>query len=606
MSSTGLRSRSRKAPAGLKGARKSEFPAFVEPCDPSLRQRAPIGDDWVYEIKADGYRAQIHVHDGNVSAYSRTGVNWTGQFSVIAKAAEQLKVRQAVFDGEAVVYGEMGVPDFQALRRELGRKRLGGLRYHAFDLLHLNGYDLRNVPYVRRKELLKQVLAGAPEQLIYVGYVEAEGDRVFQHACNMGLEGVVGKRRQSIYRSGRTDDWVKLKCTKSDNFPIVAFVEKLGVHPRRIASLYLGRRKDDKFVYAGKARTGYSETTARELREQLDPLIIERSPLSEPVRKPKATWVQPALDAEIEYGGLTDDGLLREAVFKGIRDDLRTVSSPPIQPAAPSRKAHIGVPRENILQLLPDAVVPSKDELVRYWRKVGKRALHFLGGRPLKLVRHTHRTTFYHKGKLPPIPQSVHQLRISKREGGEGVRVWVDDVEGLIGLVAMGAIEIHPWAATVDDIERADRLVFDLDPGPGVAWDFVVETAFSLKRILEDEGHESWPKLTGGKGLHLMAPIEPRVSHDKARVYCRSLVELVAGAKPDAYTISPLPARRNNRIFLDYLRNGRGTTAIGAYSPRAREGFPVAAPVAWKDIERGVRPDAYTLSRPPRRAWLQD
>jgi bifunctional non-homologous end joining protein LigD len=260
------------------------------------------------------------------------------------------------------------------------------------------------------------------------------------------------------------------------------------------------------------------------------------------------------------------------------------------------------VPRENILQLLPDAVAPSKDELVRYWRKVGKRALHFLGGRPLKLVRHTHRTTFYHKGKLPPIPESVHQLRISKREGGEGVRVWVDDIEGLIGLVAMGAIELHPWAATVDDIERADRLVFDLDPGPGVAWGFVVETAFNLKRILEDEGHESWPKLTGGKGLHLMAPIEPRVSHDKARVYCRSLVERVAAAKPDAYTISPLPARRNNRIFLDYLRNGRGTTAVGAYSPRAREGFPVAAPVTWKDIERGVRPDAYTLRRPPRRA----
>ncbi|HKH00329.1 MAG TPA: DNA ligase D [Bradyrhizobium sp.] len=602
MSATGLRSRPKKPPAGLKGARKAEFPTFIEPCDPSLRQRAPAGDDWVYEIKADGYRAQVHVRDGNATAYSRTGLNWTGQFSVITEAAERLAVRQAVFDGEAVVYGATGVPDFQALRRELGRKRVGGLRYHAFDLLHLDGYDLRKVPYVARKELLKTVLADAPEQLIYVGYVEAQGNRVLQHACNMGLEGVVGKRRESIYRSGRAEDWVKLKCTKSDNFPIVAFVEKLGARPRRIASLYLGRRKQGKLLYAGKARTGYSESTAREIREQLDPLIVETSPLSEPVRKPKATWVQPALDAEIEYGGLTDDGLLRAAVFKGIRDDLRTVSSPPIQPEAPPRKPHIGVPRENILQLLPDAVAPSKDELVRYWRKVGKRALHFLGGRPLKLVRHTHRTTFYHKGKLPPIPDSVHQLRISKRQGGEGVRVWVDDVEGLIGLVTMGAVELHPWAATVDDIERADRLVFDLDPGPGVAWEFVVETALHLKRILEDKGYESWPKLTGGKGLHLMAPMEPRLSHDNARAFCRSLVEQVAAVKPEAYTISPVPARRNNRIFLDYLRNGRGTTAVGAYSPRARAGFPVAAPVSWKDIERGVRPDAYTLRRPPRRA----
>jgi bifunctional non-homologous end joining protein LigD len=601
MAATRLRSRSRNSPAGVTGARTAEFPGFIEPCDPSLRQHAPAGDDWLYEIKADGYRAQVHVRDGNVVVYSRTGLNWTEQFRDIVEAVERLKLRQAIFDGEAVAYGANGIPDFQALRRELGKNRLGRLRYHAFDLLRWDGYDLRKVAYVERKKLLAQVLAGVPEKLIYVGYLEEEGDRVFQHACNMGLEGVVGKRRQSLYRSGRTEDWIKLKCTKSDNFPIVAFVEKLGARPRRIASLYLGRRKQGELLYAGKARTGYSEATARQLREQLDPLIVKTSPLSDPISKPKATWVQPALDAEIEYGGLTDDGLLREAVFKGIRDDLRTVSSPPIQPAASSRKPHIGVPRENVLQLLPDAVAPSKDELVRYWRKVGKRALHYLGRRPLKLVRHTHRTTFYHMGKLPPIPESVHQLRITKREGGEGIRLWVDDVEGLIGLVAMDAVELHPWAATVDDIEHADRLVFDLDPGAGVAWEFVVETAFKLRRILEDEGYDSWPKLTGGKGLHLMVPVERRLSHDKARLYCKSLVEIVASAKPDAYTLSPVPARRKGRIFLDYLRNGRGTTAVGAYSPRAHAGFPVAAPVSWKEIERGVRPDEYTLARPPRR-----
>src|SRR5947209_12606611 len=191
-----------------------------------------------------------------------------------------------------------------------------------------------------------------------------------------------------------------------------------------------------------------------------------------------------------------DDGLLREAVFKGIRDDLKKVSSPSIQPVArPSKAVHIGVPRENILQLLPDAVAPSKDELVRYWRKVGSRALHFLARRPLKLVRHTHGTTFYHKGKLPAVPGSVHQLRIEKREGGEGVRLWVDDVEGLLGLVEMDAVELHPWAATVDNIERPDRLVFDLDPGPGVAWEFVIETALALRRMLEADGYHPSPKL---------------------------------------------------------------------------------------------------------------
>ena len=501
-----------------------------------------------------------------------------------------------------MVYGAAGIPDFQALRRELGKKGSGRLHYHAFDLLHLDGYELRNVPYASQAAS-EAGPCGRAEPLIYVEYLEAEGDRVFHNACKIGLEGVVAKRRNSIYRSGRTDDWIKLKCTKSDNFPIVAFVEKLGAHPRRIASLYLGRHKEGKLVYAGKARTGYSEATARDVRERLDPPIVKSSPLSVPVKKPKATWVEPTVEAEIEYGGLTDDGLLREAVFKGVRDDLITVPAPSIQPSASTRKAsHAGVPRENILQLLPDAIAPTKEELIRYWRKVGKRALHYLGRRPLKLVRHTHGTTFYHKGKLPPIPDTVHQLRIQKREGGEGVRVWVDDIEGLIGLVEMDAVELHPWAATVDDIERPDRLVFDLDPGPGVAWPFVVETALRLKAMLQDEGYESWPKLTGGKGLHLMVPIEPRFSHDKARLYCKSLVARLEATRPDAYTISPLPARRSNRIYLDYLRNGRGTTAVGAYSPRAREGFPVAAPVTWKQIEQGVRPDAYTLRRPPRRA----
>jgi bifunctional non-homologous end joining protein LigD len=207
----------------------------------------------------------------------------------------------------------------------------------------------------------------APEPLIYVQYLEADGDRVFEHACRMGLEGVVAKRRISIYRSGRSDDWIKLKCTKSDNFPI-AFVEKLGANPRRIASLYLGRHKDGKLVYVGKARTGYTQATAREVRERLDPLIMKNSPLSVPVKKPKATWVEPALEAEIEFGGLTDDGLLREAVFKAIRDDPSTVAAPSIAPSASSRMPRRGgVPRENILQLLPDAIAPSKEELIGYW-----------------------------------------------------------------------------------------------------------------------------------------------------------------------------------------------------------------------------------------------
>ena len=556
----------------------------------------------MYEIKADGYRAQVHARGSEVTVYSRRGLDWTGQFAAIADAAKRIEAHDFILDGEAVVYGATGRPDFQALRRELGGGHADRLRYHAFDLLWLEGRDLRQVPYLERKRLLQALLAGAPPTFIYVEYLEADGELAFQHACRMGLEGLVAKRRDSVYRSGRVESWIKLKCVKSDTFPIVAFVEKLGAHPRRIASLYIGRREGERLLYAGKAPSGYTEDVAREVRERLDPFILKQSPLSVPVNKPKATWVQPVVEVEIEYAGTTDDGLLRAPVFKGLRDDL---AAPAVlvrsEPASPGR-GRGGVPRENILQLLPDAVAPSKEQLDAYWRKVGKRALHYLGGRPLKLVRHTRGTTFYHKGKLPPIPASVHQLRIEKREGGEGVRVWVDDVEGLLGLVAMDAVELHPWAATVDDIEHPDRLIFDLDPGEGVAWEIVVDTALTLRRMLEDEGLRPWPKLTGGKGMHLMAPIPPSLTHDQAREVCHALARRLESTAPDRSTLGADPALRKGRIFIDYLRNGRGNTAIGAYSPRVRPGFPVAAPVTWREIEAGIAPDAFSMERPPKRA----
>lgn len=583
--------------------RSQQTRPYIEPCDPTLSERAPVGREWLYEIKADGYRAQVHLRDDRVTVYSRRGLDWTQQFQAIADAAKKLNGKDAIIDGEAVVYGGSGVPDFQSLRRELGKRKSGALRYHAFDLLYLDGQDLRRHPYVERKQKLQELLTDAPETFIYVDYLEADGDRVFEHACKMGLEGIVAKRRDSLYRSGRTDSWIKLKCRKSDTYPIVAFVEKLGAQPRKIASLYLGRHEGDAMLYAGKARSGYTEEVARDLRERLDPYIQRESPLTQRIKKPKATWLNPVVEAEIEYSGITDDGLLREAAFKGVRDDLAT-SPRPTQPPYVSRgakRSEHGVPRENILQLLPDAVAPSKEQLAAYWRRTAKRALKYLGGRPLKLVRHAHGITFYHKGPLPPIPASVHQLHIEKREGGEGVRVWVDDLNGLLGLIDMDAVELHPWAATVDDIEHPDRLVFDLDPGPGVAWDFVRETAFKLRALLEEEHYESWPKLTGGKGMHVMVPIEPRITHDQARDYCRRMAQAIAATAPDRYTTSSAPQARLNRIYIDYLRNGRGNTAIGAYSPRARRGFPIAAPITWRDVERAIAADAYSFDRIPRR-----
>ena len=582
--SVALRSRE-----SAKRSQKASYPVFIEPCHPAERDRPPSGDNWIHEIKADGYRAQVHVRDGKATVYSRRGYDWTETFASIAKAAETLTVRHAVLDGEAIVQDAKGVADYHALRRELARKRSGNLTYYVFDLLYLDGQDLRQQRLLERKQKLKALVAKSP-RFLFVDHLAADPEDIYAHACKMGLEGIVSKKRNAPYRSGRQEAWIKAKCKKSGSFPVIAFVEKLGAKPRRMASFYIGRWQHRRLLYAGKVQSGYTYEEARAVRERLDPLITGKSPLHEPIKKPKATWVAPQIEAEVEYSSITEGGVLREPVFKALREDLQSQLPRP-------RKRSDGVPRENILQLLPDAVVPSKEELAVYWRRVAKRALPFLANRPLKLVRHSRGTTFYHKGRLPPVPGAVHELRIEKREGGEGVRLWIDDLAGLLGLVEIGVVEVHPWAATVDDYEHADRLVFDLDPGDGVPWDFVIETAVRMRKLLEGDGLGSWPKTTGGKGLHVVAPLPKRMTHDAAHVRAKRLAQRLAAIDERLITIAD-PVRRGGRIFIDYLRNGRGTTAVGTYSPRARPGFPIAAPVTWRLVEDGVRPDTFSIKRP--------
>jgi bifunctional non-homologous end joining protein LigD len=583
----------------LKGARRKPYPGFLEFCDPTSSETAPEEKGWAHEIKADGYRVQVHLIDGKVAAYTRRGHDWTDQFRAIAASAVRLNARQAILDGEAVVLAATGVADFHALRRELGKRHSDRLVYQAFDLLHLDGHDLRPAPYLERKAALQALLDGAPAGLSYVDFLEGDGETIFAHACAMGIEGIVSKRKDAPYLAGRQTTWIKLKCVKSNDFPIVAFVEKLGASPRRIASLYVGRQEGGRLLYGGKVQTGFTEPVMREIRERLDPLIVSRSPLDEPVKKPKATWVKPIVRAEVQYGGITEEGILREAVFKGLRDDLTETPAP--RPAVrPRRDTVRGVPRENILQLLPGAPIPSEEELTAYWRRIWRKALKYLGRRPLKLVRHMHGVVFYHKGLLPPVPGTVHRLTVQKREGGEGTRLWVEDLDGLLGLVSMGVIEVHPWNSTVDDLEHPDQLVFDLDPGDGVEWGLVVETALRLRELLNAEGHRKpWPKLSGGKGVHVMVPIDLTMTHDEAHAYCRRMAQQLTKSDPARYTLSAAPEKRSGRLFIDYLRNGRGTTAIGAYSPRARPGFPVAMPTTWKALQDGIEADAFSINSRP-------
>jgi bifunctional non-homologous end joining protein LigD len=569
-------------------------PQFIEPCLAILCAEAPEGGEWLHEMKFDGYRTQAHKRNDTQTIYTRRGYDWTARFQSIAESIAELPAETAVVDGEVIVPDSRGASDYHALQLDLAQRRSDRLVYLAFDLLYLDGYDLRKLPLVERKQMLTRLLRDAPTNLRFSEHFDAEGAEVFSRVCDLKLEGIVSKRRDSPYRSGRSDVWLKTKCIKSETYPIIAFVEKLGAQPRRIASLYVGRREGDRLLYAGKVRSGYSDRTAREVRELLDPYVRKTSPLSLPIKKPKATWVEPVIDAEVEFSSVTEQGILREAVFKGIRDVAD--ESPPASAArGTKRKRHGRVPAENILQLLPNAVAPTVDELREYWRRVAPQALEHLAFRPLKLVRNVEGTIFYHKGKLPPVPPSVKRLKIKKREGGQGTRLFVEDVAGLLGLVEIGAVELHPWNAYVDDIEHADVLVFDLDPGEGAEYSFVTQAALALREMLEAEGLESWPKLSGGKGIHVMAPLTTRISHDAAHVYTRKLARRLAATNPERYTISASLSQRAGRLFLDHLRNGRGTTAVGAYSPRARPSIPLAMPVSWTDIERGIAPDAFHL-----------
>jgi bifunctional non-homologous end joining protein LigD len=595
--------------AARRRTREKAAPGYVPELDPTEADKPPAGAGWVHEVKWDGFRAQAHLRDAKVTTYSRSGLDWTSEFDTVSEAVAKLNAKSAVIDGEVVVIGPGGKPDFQALRRNLD-KHSKDLQYYAFDLLELNGKDLRSRPLFERKAALRKLLARAPDRIRYVEHFDSDARKVMRAACDLGLEGIVSKKADSPYKSGRQESWVKSKCRLTDNFPIIAFVEKLGADPRRIASLYIGRWEHGKLLYGGKIESGFTDSEKREAREALDPFIQKKSPLDVPIHKPKATWLKPVVEAEIAYSAKTDEGLVRHGSFKGLRDDLATVDIPkPPGPAIKKRTPEPEAPRgnrcaapENMLQLLHGAVAPDLDALETYWRKVGPKALKYLDRRPLKLVRHVGSKIFYHKRTLPRIPDEVHSLTIEKQEGGEGQRVWVDSVDGLVALArGLDAVELHPWNATVDDIELADQVVLDLDPGEGIDLPFVVDTALRVRALMEDIGLKPWPKATGGKGYHIIAPLPQPMSHDQARTFANELAKRIAGTDR-RYTTSAAMGQRPGHLFIDYLRNGRGSTAVGTWSPRARPGFPIARPITWKQIEKGISPSAFSIDNPGRPA----
>ncbi len=596
------------------------LPAFVPPQLTALTETAPEGGEWAHELKWDGYRMQARIEGGDVRLLTRTGLDWTAKYPAIVDALRALTVSEAYLDGELCALSQEGLTSFSAMQAATDARSAEGLVFVLFDCLFVDGEDLMAEPLRVRKERLEALLANAPAGLQYSEHHLASGETFYKHACKLGIEGIVSKRLDCPYKPGDRGTWRKIKCLNREEFVVVGWTDPEGSRPHLGALLLAYYAPDGRLVYAGRAGTGMNTEQLRRLRETFDPLATPESQLD--VRPPRGSrfgsplvlsrvhWVRPEMVAEITYLTWTDDNLLRHVVFEGLREDksaqdvVRPIPHPekvpapalsrPKQPDTPAKL--IGaVPAENVLQLLPDAVVPSREALAAYWRSVGMEALEHLARRPLKLVRHVKGTTFYHRGPLPQVPDAVHKLTIEKREGGEGTRLWVDSLDGLLGLLEIGVVELHPWNATVDDIEHPDQLVFDLDPGDGVEWPFVTDTALALRDLLIRHDLPSWPKVTGGKGLHLMVPIERSLTHDEAHAFAKEIAAEMASTDTDRLVTSAALSKRPGRLFIDYLRNGRGTTAAGAYSPRARPGFPVVHPVTWEQVASGIRPDAFSL-----------
>lgn len=593
------------------------LPAWVAPQLATLVAAAPAGGEWVHEIKLDGYRILARIERGRARLLTRNRQDWTERFPAVAEAAAALPAKEAILDGEIVALDRAGVSSFQALQQGATGEKGRSLAYVAFDLLFLDGRELRSRPLIERKKALAQLLRGRRGRIRYSEHFDAPGPEVYERACGMGLEGIVSKRKDAPYTSGRGQAWLKTKCVARQEFVIGGYTDPEGARAE-LGSLLLGvHDRDGRLVYAGRVGTGFTQATLEALGRRLRRLEQRASPFSAEGPRPPARgahWVKPVLVGEVAFTEWTRDGLLRHPAFVGLREDKPAAQIVREAPrAAPARRIAGGsgadVAVAGVRLTHPDRVLYreqaiTKLGLARYYEAVADFIVPHVADRPLSLVRCPEGAggqCFYQKHAGPGVPAEVKRVRIRERGGATAAYPYVDDLPGLIALAQIGVLEIHPWGARVGRIERPDRLVLDLDPAPGVPWTRVVEGALAIREVLGALDLVGFVKTTGGKGLHVVVPIRPTAGWDALHALGEGIGAELARRAPDRYTINPLKAARRGRVFIDYLRNARGATAVAAYSPRARSGAPVSTPLGWSELEGPARPADFTVQTVPGR-----
>jgi bifunctional non-homologous end joining protein LigD len=647
-----LRALKRQAAKMADGAR---FPTgqFVQPMLTVAASSAPAGEDWVHEWKWDGYRL-LGQSGSSPMLWSRNGIPWNERAPELLGMLGKLGV-SAVMDGELIAVDRTGYSDFNALQKALSDKDASHLRYVVFDLLSLDGHDLRGAPLVERKALLEKVLEGSDPRFFYSTHIAGRGPEIFDAARGRGMEGIISKRADSRYVDGRSDQWRKVKTAETRDFVVVGFTPPKGSR-KGLGSLMLGQYKDGVLVYAGRVGSGMGNDFLLGLTKKLRALEIADPvvdiPKHVPLPKGRIHWVRPKTVVEVFFRGWGKEGLVRQASFHRVRDDKPATAAALEQPepganaapktaatkksagrgAAPKRAAgaktaSAGRPpgirasaksagrsrrarswdldTSSLPQLSSaDRVVYpgagyTKQDVWNYYLSVAPQLLDEIGGRLLSIVRcpdGIEGQHFFQKHAKHGFTDQVKPYTLVENDGGKATYFYVDSVAGLMSLVQMNALELHPWGSRIETLEQPDRIVFDLDPDPSIGWPQIRAAAREVRDRLLDAGLESFPKLSGGKGVHVVAPLVPDADWEAVRHFCEAFADAMEQQAPDRYVATMSKAKRRGRIFIDWLRNGRGATSVASWSLRARPGAPVAVPVTWAELSRVRSPARYTLA----------
>ena len=558
----------------------------------TLVDHVPAGSAWLHEMKYDGYRTLISVGGGDGRAYTRSGLDWTDRFAPVVADAATLDVSSALLDGEAVVLDTEGRTSFQALQNAL-KSDPHSILYYAFDLLALDGEDLTGRPLTERKEKLAALIGGGTDRIRYSDHIVGRGEELFGTFCEAGLEGVISKRADAKYVGSRSGSWVKTKCIRRQEFVIVGWTPS--DKQRGFRALLLGVNEEGRLRYAGKAGTGYTADEIDRLMALMEPLEVTTPTVEAPHAAVRgAHWIKPQLVAEIAFMEVTGDGVLRHSSYLGLRLDKKAeavvlekeapVAEVEAAVAAPAATKVKITNRERVI--FPEGKI-TKGELADYYQAVAGIMLPWAGSRPISLVRCPQgrgKKCFFQKHDAGSFGDHVHHVGIAEKDGHDEDYLFVDDAEGLVTCVQMGTIEFHGWGARIEDVEKADRLVFDLDPDEGLDWKDVVSAAFHVQDLLGQMGLVTFPMVTGGKGVHVIAPLTPQAEWPAVKDFAHRFAQVLAHTEPDRFTAALAKAKRTGRIFVDYLRNQRGATAVMPYSARAREHAPVAVPITWKEL----------------------